>query len=134
MSQQILKLPTDRSFGLTFAVVSGLVAAWLWWKSSAHYPIALAVGGGFLLLALLVPVLLRPLNIVWMRFGALLNRIVSPVVLGVIYFVVLTPVATLFKLTGRDVLNRKFEADAASYWVERSPPGPDGKSSFPRQF
>lgn len=132
MSQPI-KLPSDRSFGITFAVVGGLVAAWLWWKSSAHYGVALTIAAGFLLLALLAPAVLHPLNVVWMRFGALLNRIVSPLVLGAIYFIVMTPVALLFKLTGRDVLNRKFDAAARSYWIERAPPGPDGKT-FPRQF
>jgi hypothetical protein len=76
---------------------------------------------------------LHPLNVAWMRLAALLNRVVSPIVMGVMYFGVLTPVAAAMRLRGRDALHRKFEPGLASYWIERDPPGPDG-SSFPRQF
>lgn len=127
------KIPTDRSFGFTFAVVFGLAAAWLIWRGSRYGVAVAAFAAGFALLGWLVPRVLHPLNVVWMRFGLLLNRIVSPIVLGVIFFGVFTPVSLLFRLIGRDALRRSFVADQASYWIDRSPPGPDGKS-FPQQF
>ncbi len=128
-----VKLPTDRSFGFTFAVVFLLAGGWLWWKASRFGLPLLGVSAGFALIALTVPRILRPLNVVWMYFGALLNLIVSPIIMGVIYFGVFTPVALFFKLTKRDALHRAFDSKRPSYWVDRTPPGPDG-ASLPRQF
>lgn len=128
-----ISLPSDRSFGITFAVVSALLGGWLAWKGSAGARFAFAAAAAFLLAALAYPRVLHPLNAAWMRFGLLLNRVVSPLVMGVIYFALLTPVAAFMRLRGRDALRRRYDAGAASYWIIREPPGPDG-SSFPRQF
>jgi hypothetical protein len=68
-----------------------------------------------------------------MHFGLLLNKVVSPVVMGVIFFVIFAPVGIFFRLTGRDALRRSFERDLTTYWIDRKPPGPDGKT-LPRQF
>lgn len=131
--QTRIELPSDRSIGLLFAVVSGLIGIWLLWKDSRFANAAIGAAAFFLLAAMAFPRVLHPLNIVWMRLGLLLNRIVSPIVLGVIYFGLLTPVATLMRLRGRDVLQRRFDPARKSYWIRRDPPGPSG-SSFPRQF
>jgi len=131
--QKQLKIPTDRSFGITFAVVFGLLGAWLTWRSSRYGLPALGIGGAFLVVALACPIALRPLNKAWMQFGFLLNKIVSPIVLGVIFFVILAPIGIFFRITRRDALRRSFERSSQSYWVERSPPGPEG-NTFPRQF
>lgn len=127
-------LPTDRSFGLTFATVFVLLAAWMAYKGSGHWIVSLFASGGFAVTAMVFPKALHLLNVAWMWFGGLLNRIVSPVVLGIIFFLVFTPVALLFKIRGRDLLNRTFESSLPSYWLHRKPPGPDAKRSFPRQF
>lgn len=127
-------LPTDRSFGLTFAAVFALLAAWLLYRGSSHWMTSLGVSAAFALLALVFARVLHPLNVAWMWFGGVLNRIVSPIVLGIIYFGVFTPVALVFKVRGRDPLNRKFEPSKPSYWLDRTPPGPDAERSFPRQF
>jgi predicted membrane metal-binding protein len=127
------KIPTDRSFGLTFAVVFTLVGAWLLWKGNRLAVPSFGVAAVFALLAFTVARVLHPLNVVWMHFGLLLNKIVSPVVMGVIFFLVFAPVGIFFRLTGRDALRRTFERDLPSYWIDRSPPGPDGKT-LPRQF
>ena len=128
-----IKLPSDRSFGFTFAVVFALVAGWLYWKGHRWALPALGISGVFALVAAAIPKILHPLNIVWMKFGWLLSMIVSPIVLGVIYLVLFVPVGLFFRLTGRDVLHRRFDKSLASYWINRAPPGPDGKS-FPQQF
>jgi len=128
-----VKLPSDKSFGFTFTVVFALLGGWLWWKKSSWGLPLLGVSAGFALFATLVPRLLRPLNIAWMYFGALLNLIVSPIIMGLIYFVVFTPVSLFFRITRRDALNRKFDGALSSYWLERKPPGPDG-ATLPRQF
>jgi hypothetical protein len=129
-----VKLPSDRSIGVLFSVVCALLAGWAYYKGSHWWKWLAAGSGAFLLVGLLVPIVLRPLNWVWMRLGLILGMIISPIVLGIIYFVVITPVALFFKIKGRDALSRKYDAKLASYWVHRDPPGPDGPSSFPRQF
>lgn len=127
-------LPSDRSFGLTFAAIFAIVAAWLLYRGSSNWwpwiSLSISFGAG----ALLFSRLLHPLNVAWMWFGGLLNRIVSPIVLGIIFFGMFMPVALLFRLRGRDVLNRKFDSSKPSYWLHRTPPGPDAERSFPRQF
>ncbi len=133
MSRQKIKIPTDRNFGFTFAVVFGLVGAWLWWKKSRYGLHFLGAGAAFALVAAVIPKILHPLNVVWMQFGRLLNMIVSPVILGVIFFLVFTPVALWFRLIRRDALHRKFDRASTSYWLHRTPPGPEAES-FPQQF
>jgi hypothetical protein len=128
-----IALPSDRSFGLLFTVVSGLVGAWMLWKDHRFAGVAFGIAALFLLAALTFPRILRPLNVAWMHLGLLLNRVVSPVVMGVIYFALVTPIATVMRLRGRDVLQRRFEPARNSYWIKRDPPGPDG-SSFPQQY
>jgi Saxitoxin biosynthesis operon protein SxtJ len=126
-------LPSDRSFGFTFVVVFALLAALGWWRAWAWaaWPTGLAL----LTLAttLTRPQLLRPLNRQWMRLAALLHRIVSPIMLGAIFYGIFTPVAAGMRIIGRDAMRRRFEPAARTYWVERSPPGPDPKS-LPDQF
>lgn len=130
-------LPSDRSFGLTFATVFGILAGvglWRGWMAGELWLYFLAASVAFLIVSFAFPRILRPLNKVWMLFGAFLHKVVSPIMLGVIYFIVMTPVALFFKITGRDELRRKYDPSAKSYWIMREPPGPDGPSSFPRQF
>ena len=127
-------LPSDRSFGLTFAFVFAAIGAWMIWKPVAFAPWSFGLSAGFLLAAVALPRVLRPLNQLWMRFGALLHRIVSPVVLGAIFFVVITPVALVMRARGRDALHRRLDSNLVSYWIARDPPGPDARASFPRQF
>jgi len=126
-------LPSDRSFGFTFTTVFALVGAWMAWKSSTHFVFPLVASALFLLVSLTVPRVLHPLNVAWMRLAVVLNRIVSPVVMGVIYFGLLTPIAAAMRLRGRDALHRRFDAKLDTYWIKRDPPGPAG-SSFPQQF
>jgi predicted membrane metal-binding protein len=128
-----LKVPSDRSFGFTFAVVFGLIGSWLWWRASKAGPPFIAAGAVFALVAIVIPRILHPLNVVWMRFGLLLNKIVSPLILGVVFFVVFAPVGLFFRLIRRDALHRSFDSKRASYWNDRTPPGPAGES-FPLQF
>ncbi len=126
-------LPSDRSFGLLFTVVGSLVGAWMLWRGNRFANVAFGIAALFLVAALAYPRVLRPLNIAWMHLGLLLNKIVSPIVMGVIYFGLFTPIATVMRLRGRDVLQRRFDPALQSYWIDRDPPGPDG-SSFPRQY
>ena len=76
---------------------------------------------------------LTPLNRAWTRFGELLDRVVCPLVLGIIFYGVFTPVGLVMRMAGRDIMKRRFEPGTPTYWVERDPPGPVD-DSFPEQF
>ncbi len=121
---QEVKLGSDRSFGIVFAVVFGIIAAWPLLYGDSIRLWATAVALAFLAVALIVPGWLRPLNKVWFRFGLLLHRIVSPIILGLIFFITITPIALLMKLFGKIPLPLQFDKEATSYWIEREPPGP----------
>ncbi len=127
-----IQLPSDRSFGLTMAGILLVVVAWLLWKRTP-LGLQLAAAAGLLAAALaamgwLAPQRLRPLNRAWMRLGALLNAVVSPLVLGLMFFGMITPMAIAMRLAGRDALRLKFDRAPVSYWVEREPAGPAGDS------
>lgn len=131
--QHEVKGSSDRFFGLTFFVFFMLIALWpvLWGKPVRLIPMGIA--GGFLTIALIQPALLAPLNKFWLRVGALLHTITSPIILGIMFYLVITPIGLLMRLTGKDLLRLKFDRNASSYWIQRTPPGPD-KNSLHRQF
>lgn len=118
---------SDRSFGFVFAIVFALLGLWPLLGGAAMRLWALALSGLFLACAVLRPALLGPLNRVWYRFGMLLHAIVSPVALGVIFFIGIVPVGLIMRAVGRRPLNLAFDRDAQSYWVKREPPGPAPK-------
>jgi hypothetical protein len=119
---------SNRSFGFVFAGVFAAIWAYLFFFGRGGPLWLLVVGGMFLLLALIAPALLGPLNQVWTRFGLLLHQIVSPVVLGIMFFLVVTPIGLLMRGLGKDLLRLKLDADSKSYWIERTPPGPTPES------
>ncbi len=127
-------LPPDRRFGLFFGAVFLAIAAYGYFKGWQQLAvIAWAAGAGaFGVVALVAPGILRPLNKAWFWLGLLLGKIVSPIVLGIIFYGLLTPVGVAGRLLGRDELRLK-RRSASSYWIERRPPGP-ASDSFKNQF
>jgi hypothetical protein len=115
---------SNRALGLTFAAVFLIIGLYAWAFGGQVRWWSIAVGAAFALAALVVPGVLGPLNKVWTRFGLLLHRITSPIILGVMFFVVVTPIGLLMRLLGKDLLRLRMERDAPSYWIERQPPGP----------
>ena len=119
---------SNRSFGIVFAVVFAVIGLLPLVSGRGVRPWALVVGAAFLLIALVLPSILAPLNRLWLRFGLLLHRIVSPLVLGIMFFVVITPMGLLMRALGKDLLRLKFDKGSSSYWIERTPPGPPPES------
>jgi hypothetical protein len=109
-------LPSNRSFGWTFTGVFALGAFF--------YPWVLALAALTALVTLVRTHWLAPFNQAWMKLAEVLHRVVSPVVLGVIFFGVFTPVALVMRAFGRDAMARRFDARLPSYWIRRDPPGP----------
>ena len=128
-----VKLPTERSFAHVFAGVFALVALLPLVHGGAWRPWALGVSAVFLALGYGAPMILRPLNKLWFKFGLLLHAIINPVVLGAMFFVAVTPMALVMRLAGKKLLNMDYEPAAKSYWIERKPPGPPPES-VRRQF
>lgn len=128
------KLPSNRSFGLFMTAVAAALAAYFWVTDRLT---AAAVAGLVALFAAAIvtlrPNLLAPFNKAWMGLGMVLGTIVSPVVLGLLYFGLFTPLALLLRLFGRDELRLRRAPSGGSYWHLREPPGPQA-DSFPRQF
>lgn len=119
---------SDKGFGQVFAVVFALVAAFSWWFNGKFWPYWLAGSAVFLILAYVYPKILGPLNRVWMKFGFLLSIIFSPIMMGIIYYLVVTPIGLLLRLSGKDLLSLKWDRSAKSYWINRDPPGPEPES------
>jgi hypothetical protein len=115
---------SDRAFGLVFAGFFALVGLAPLFKHHALRPWALVLAGVFLAVGLLRPAWLHPLNQAWIKLGLLLGRIVNPIVMGVLFFVIVAPTAIVFRLLGKDPLRLALQGDASSYWIERRPPGP----------
>lgn len=126
-------LPSNQSFANVFAVFFALLAGFFAWKGGFYVPFLIASGLCFIA-GLLVPQWLTPLNRAWMRFGGLLHRIVSPVVLGIMYFCLVTPIGVFMRRFAKyDPMKSKYDQSTDSYWVDRTPPGPSPQS-FPEQF
>jgi len=120
--QALHELPrsSDRSFGIVFAVVFFLVAAYPWVLGIGGLRLwATAIGVGFAAAAMIAPAMLAPLNKLWVRFGALLHAVVSPVVLGVMFYLVILPSALAIRVLGRDILGLRFNPQAKTYWITR---------------
>jgi hypothetical protein len=126
-------LPSNRKFGLFFTSVFAILGSWFYWRyDSALTPLFFSISGCFALTTALAPILLQPLNQAWFLLGHLLGKIVNPVVLGMLFFALITPVALVFRLYGRDELNlKKFSKE--SFWIDRVPKGPTPES-FKNQY
>src|SRR5215469_10267309 len=88
---------SERNFGLTIGTALVLLGALSWYRGGAYWPWFVATAAAFALAAALMPKLLRPFNRIWFRFGLLLARIIQPVVLGLMFFAILTPFALIFR-------------------------------------
>ncbi|MBZ5490387.1 MAG: hypothetical protein LAO76_05590 [Acidobacteriia bacterium] len=128
------KLPSERNFGLLFAAafvilgIRGVTKHWNW----TAYGGCLLVGSAFGLIVLTNPRILAPLNKAWFYLGKWLGKITSPIVMGIIFFAIVTPVSVLTRLFGRDELRLK-RRTTNSYWTDRTSPV-EAAESFKNQF
>lgn len=114
-----VKVGSNRGFGLVFAVVFTIISAWPLKDGGAPRLWALVVAAAFVLLALLRPHLLEPLNRLWFKLGMGLGAVVAPVVMSLVFFLVVTPTGWLVRAKGKDLLRLRIDRTARSYWIER---------------
>jgi hypothetical protein len=124
---------SDRSFGLVFAAIFGIIACLPLLRLQSPRWWILGLAAVFGLLAMIRPDFLHPLNRTWLALGRLLHRVMSPLVMCAVFFLCVTPIALIMRLRGRDVLSLNRRPDLSSYWItcEPSPPAAD---TMKRQF
>jgi len=124
---------SDRSFGLVFTAFFALVGLWPLVHKHPFRPWALYLSGAFLVIALVAPRILHPLNIAWTHLGRLISKITNPIITGLMFYLIFTPAAILFRMMGKDLLRTKFDRGASTYWIVRDPSGP-APESMSHQF
>ena len=127
-----IELPSNKKFGFFFTFVFALAASYFYYIDNVGLVYSFAVASSiFLIFTLIKSDALLPLNKLWMRFGLLLGIIVSPIILGIIFFGLFTPIAMLMRLNGRDELKLKLNKKT-SHWISRHEP--IKSDSFKHQF
>ena len=118
---------------MLFVAVFALVGSYVWWRGGSLHPWWFGLSASTLLVTLVAPDLLARLNSAWMWRASIRSTIVSPIVLGFMFFGVVAPTGNVMRLAGRDAMRRRLDPQARTYWQERDPPGPD-PSGLPNQF
>ena len=129
MNQNDIKIGSNRSFGIVFFIVFFLISIYPLIYSENIRIWSLIISIIFLSLGLFNSKLLNPLNKIWFKLGLLLGKIISPIVMGIIFFLVVTPIALFMRLLKKDLLNLKFNKNN-SYWIKKLGP----KSKMKNQF
>lgn len=122
---------SDRSFGLTVGGILALIETYRLYSSGVLDTIGiilLAIATPLILLGLIYPSLLAPLNKAWMKLGLLMFKVVNPIIMFAVYVLTIVPIGFLLKISGKDPMRLKLEKEATSYWIERDPVGPKPES------
>ena len=129
MNTKDIKIGSNKSFGIVFAIVFGLISFWPIIKGNDIRIWALIISIIFLVLGLVNSKILTPLNKLWFKFGIFLGNFIAPIVMGIIFFLVVTPTGIIMKLLGKDLIKLK-KNNEKSYWIEKK----NIKSSMKNQF
>ncbi len=124
-----VKISSNRSFGIVFFIVFLLIALYPLINTGEFRLWSLIISFIFLILGILNSRILTPLNKLWFKFGIFLGKIVSPIIMVIIFFFVVTPIGVLMRIFGKDILNLKYDNNK-SYWIEKTGP----KSKMKNQF
>ena len=124
-----IKIGSNRSFGIVFSIVFLLISMYPLINGENLRYWSLIISFIFLILGFLNSNILTPLNKIWFKFGILLGKIISPFIMGIIFFFVVTPIGFLMRIFKKDLLNLKFNGDK-SYWIEKK----ESKSKMKKQF
>ena len=125
-----IKINSNRSFGIVFFFVFVIVSLWPLINENSLRVWSIFVAIIFLILGLMNSKLLTPLNILWFKFGKLLGSIVAPIVMGIVFFTVITPTGFIMRIFGKDLLNKKYNNKSKSYWINRE----KSKGTMKQQF
>ena len=124
-----IKISSNRSFGVVFFIFFVLIALYPLLKGNDLRIWSLLISFSFLILGVINSRILTPLNKLWFKFGLLLGKIVSPIIMGIIFFMIVTPIGVIMRLLNKDLLNLKYNQQN-SYWIKKTGP----KSKMKNQF
>ena len=124
-----IKLPTNRNFGFVFCIVFLLIALWPLLNDNEVRIWSLIISAVFLILGLFNSNLLLPFNKLWFKFGILLGNIVAPIVMGIVYFLVVTPTGLIMRILRKDLLNLK-KNNKNTYWIDKDNSNSNLKNQF----
>ena len=124
-----IKIGSNRSFGIVFFVVFLIIATYPLINGDELRLWSLIISIVFLFLGLINSKILNPLNKLWFKFGIFLGKIISPLVMGIIFFLVVTPIGLIMRLLNKDLLNLKFNNNN-TYWIEKTEPKSKMKNKF----
>ncbi len=127
--QQKIKLPSNRNFGIVFSIVFLIISLWPLLNQNDIRIWSLIISGIFLVLGIINSKLLSLLNKIWFKFGIFLGNFIAPIVMGIVYFTVVTPTGLIMKLFGKDSLNLK-KNNKNTYWIKKDNSNSDLKNQF----
>lgn len=131
-AREELPLPSERSFGITFCVAFAIFALISVFRGGDWWPYLSGIAAVFGAAGLIVPTILRPLNKLWFKFGLLLHKVMTPLIMGILFYLLITPVGLLMRLSGKDPMQMK-DSDKDTYWIDREPI-PAGGDHMKNQF
>ncbi len=123
------KIPSNKNFGIVFFLVFFFIALYPLFFEEGIRIWSLLISLIFLVLGLINSKILTPLNRIWFKFGIILGKIISPIIMGIIFFLVVTPIGLIMRMLGKDLLNLKYNTNK-TYWIEKNDP----KSKMKNQF
>ena len=129
MNNSKIKIGSNKSFGIVFFTVFFIISIWPLLSSNEIRYWSLVISVVFLILGIINSKILTPLNKVWFKIGILLGNIISPIIMGIIFFLVVTPTSLIMKILGKDLLNLKKNAKN-SYWIEKKNQNSRMKNQF----
>ena len=124
-----IKLGSNRSFGIVFFIVFILIAFYPLINQGEVRIWSIVISLFFFILGIANSKILTPLNRIWFKFGLFLGKIISPIIMWIIFFLVVTPIGLIMRLFGKDVINLKFDSNK-SYWIEKTEPKSNMKNQF----
>lgn len=128
------EMPSDKSFGLVFAVFFLLIAFLPLIRGEEIHYIFLGFSILFALISFTIPYILNPLNVIWTKLGFLLAKIGNPIFVGITFFTVIAPIGLLLRLLGKDLLSLKLQPEAQTYWVIKKKHHSNERSGYEHQF
>ena len=120
LSQSKIKMSSNRNFGLVFFAFFLIVSFWSLTYGEPFRIWLAIISLFFLFLGLINSKVLTPLNLLWSKFGIILGTIIAPIVMGIVFFLVVTPTGIILRIMGKDLLNKKYDEKKKTYWINRS--------------
>ena len=125
---EVIEPGSDRNFGYVVGGILSAIGVYQYFTGSMWFAWTITPGAMLILLGFLAPSVLHPLNLAWTHLGILLGKIVTPVVMLLVYVVSVIPVGLIMRMLGKDLLRLKRKGEESSYWIDRTPPGPPPES------